>query len=304
MRRNDFPVTDKQSTNLPLWLQESFVWHNFSSLYTQPFNPFAILSTDNEEVFFFTQTFAQLCRIHPSSRLIPNKALLSLNPKLYSITFGSDSYKVIASSEGPSLCSITENCVDDLTHELRTGSLLMDLSSYLMKNSENLDSEVINRFRRAAYRQKILSIVSSDFIELLLGNPLIQPVSLYEVLRRSLKYLQTSPRTRINIVSSSETDLFEQSSTETWGGSHVPLNILSTVLAWLYGIPLTIEVEIINEFSMGISFNLPNNFLLTNHQGYSLIVHYLRFMTSYFNYRSWITQNAINIVFPRVLKKK
>ncbi len=304
MKRIDFPVTDKQNSNIPLWLRESFIWHNFSSLYTQPFNPFAIISTDNDEVFFFTQTFAQLCNIHPSSRLIPKRTLLSIDPKLYSITFGSDSYKVIASSENISLSSITGNCVDDITHELRTGSLLMDLSSYLLRNTENLDSEVIERFHRAASRQKILSIVSSDFIELLLGSPMIHPVSLYEILRRSLKYLQTSPNTRINIVSSSEADLFDQSTTETWGSSHVPLNILSTLLAWLYGVPLTLEIEIINEFSMGISFNLPNNFLITNHQGYPLIVHYLQFMTCYFNYRSWITQNAINIVFPRILKPK
>lgn len=302
MFNNNFPTSNRQNLNIPIWLQERYLWHSFSSLYTQPFNPFAILSTDTEELLFFTQTFAQISGIHPSSKIVSNKKLLSLNPKLYSVTFGTDSYKVISSSEPLSLSSVTGECVEDLTHELRTGSLLMDLSHYLMKNMESLESEVVERFARAASRQKISTIISTDFIELLLGNPILRPVSLHEILKTSLKYLQSSRNMRINIVSSSETDLFRQSNAEIWGSSRVPLNIITTVLAWLYGIPLTIEIEIINRFSMGISFNLPDNFLLTNHQGYPLIAHYLRFMTSYFNCKYWFTQNAISVTFPRVIQ--
>ena len=199
------------------------------------------------------------------------------------------------------MINLTKDCSDDLGHELRTGSLLMDLSHFLMKNLDNLESEVIERFARAASRQKISTIISSDFIEILLSTPNIYPVSLHRIFKTSLKYLQNSPNTQINILSSSETDLFEHSTTEIWGSSRVPLNIFSTVLAWMYGVPLTIEIEIINKFTMGMSFNLSDNFLLTNHQGYQLITHYLRFMTSYFNYNYWMTQNAINIVFPRII---
>ncbi|MHA2039730.1 MAG: hypothetical protein ACW98X_25220 [Promethearchaeota archaeon] len=302
MSNNRFSQTNKQNLNIPIWLQESYVWHSYSSLYTQPFNPFAILSTDTEEILYFTQTLAQTCGVHPSSRKLSKKKLLLLNPKLYSITSGSHSYTIISSPDPIALSMVTGTCVEDLTHELRTGSLLMDLSHYLMKNVDKLESDVIGRFTRAAARQKILSIISSDFIELLLGNHLLHPVSLHEILKSSLKYLQTSPKTQINIVSSSDSDIFEQSSAEIWGSSHTPLNILSTVLAWLYGMFFTIEIEVINSFSIGISFNLPDNFLLTNHQGFPLIEHYLRFLTSYFNYNYWITQNTITIIFPRVIR--
>ncbi len=301
MKNPNPKVTDNQHINTPLWMTEVNRRNNISTIYSQPFNPFIILSADHEDVFYFTQTFAQMSGIHPSTRLISNKALFSLHLDLHSISLRS--YKIFYSSVLPSLSSIIENWVDDLTYELRTSSLLMDLSHYLLKSMETMDQKVVQRFSRAAYRQKILTIIVSDLIQLLLKPPALYPIALSEVLRTSFQYLRNSFASQLNMVSSLTTDNFTTSNPEIWGGSHFPENIFSTLLTWLHGVPLTIEVEIINKFSVGVSFNVPNNSLLATTQGFPLVAHYLRFFTSYFNSRLWMTQNSINIILPCVFSE-
>ncbi|MFX1284653.1 MAG: hypothetical protein ACFFB5_13420 [Promethearchaeota archaeon] len=298
MKNNDSNVTNDRHINTPLWMKEVYRRNNISTIYSQPFNPFIILSTDHDDVFYFTQTFAQMTGIHPSTRLISNKTLFSLHLDLHSISL--KSYKIFYSSILPPLSSIIENWVDDLTYELRTSSLLMDLSHYLLRSMESMDQKVVQRFSRAAYRQKILTIIVSDLIQLLLKPPNLYPISLSEVLRTSFYYLRNSTGSQFNMVSSLTTDNYDTSNPEIWGSSHFPDNIFSTLLTWLQGVPLTLEVEIINKFSVGVSFNVPNNFLLTSTQGFPLVAHYLRFFTSYFNSRLWMTQNSINIILPCV----
>ncbi|MFX0123354.1 MAG: hypothetical protein ACFFAE_06915 [Candidatus Hodarchaeota archaeon] len=290
-------ITDKQLINSSVWMKEVVLRNNISTIYSNPFNPFIILSADHDEVFYFTQTFAQMSGIHPSTQQVSNKTLFSLHMDLYSIPF--KSYKIFYSSISQPLTSIINNWVEELTHELRTGSLLMDLSHYLMKSVETMDPKVIQRFSHVAYRQKILTIIVTDLIQLLLNPPNIYPVSLSSVLRSSFHYVRTSSNTQFNMISSSDPDL-ETSNPEIWASSHFPENLFSAILTWLQGFPITIEVEIMNNFSVGISFSVPSDSLLTTLQGFSLIAHYLKFFTSYFNGRLWLTQNSINIVLPCV----
>jgi len=299
--KRDFASPERQ-IDTPFWAKEIFIRHNISTIFTQPFTPFAILSGDHDEVLYFTHTFAQMSRIHPSTPLFNKKVLFSLRNDLHSISLGS--YKIFYSSATfpQAFSSTTGNWVEELLHELRTGSLLMDLSSHLMKNMDSIDQRVIHRFTRAAFRQKISTIITTDLVQLMLYPPIIQPISLTGVLRHSLKYLQKScSNTRFNIVSSSNGH--RTHTPEIFGSSRFPENIFSTLLTWLQGVPITLEMEIINNFSVGISLIIPDDFLLSTIQGFSLIAHYLRFFTSYFNSRSWMTHNSINIIFPRVLSE-
>ncbi|MHA2202487.1 MAG: hypothetical protein ACW991_02245 [Candidatus Hodarchaeales archaeon] len=298
-------VTDKQPINSPVWMKEVALRNNISTIFSNPFNPFIILSADHDEVLYFSQTFAQMSGIHPSTRQISNKTLFSLHLDLYSIPLRS--YKIFYSSVSQPLTSIINNWVDELTYELRTGSLLMDLSHYLMKSVESMDQRVVQRFSHVAYRQKILTIIVTDLIQLLLNPPNIYPVSLSDVLRTSFHYIRSSSNTQFNMISSLDLDDFETSNPEIWGSSHFPENMFSTILTWLRGLPITIEVEIMNDFSVGISFSVPSDSLtknldnsLTTLEGYSLVSHYLKFFTSYFNGRLWVSQNSINIILPCV----
>ncbi|MFX0204586.1 MAG: hypothetical protein ACFFDT_01260 [Candidatus Hodarchaeota archaeon] len=296
--RNDIPnLKDKLPFSSSIWMKEVTLRNNISTIYSNPFNPFIILSADHGDVFFFTQTFAQISGIHPSTRQISNKTLFSLHMDLNSIPL--KTYKIFYSSVSQPMTLTINNWVEELAHELRTGSLLMDLSHHLM-NNEILDQKVVQRFSHVAYRQKILTIIVTDLIQLLLNPPNIYPVSLSNVLRTSFSYLRNSSNTQFNMISSLDSDDLETSNPEIWASSHFPENLFATILTWLRGFPITIEVEIMNGFSVGISFSIPSDTLLTTLEGFSLVSHYLKFFTSYFNGRLWLTQNSINIILPCV----
>ena len=292
-------LKDKLPISSSVWMKEVVLRNNISTIYSNPFNPFIVLSADHGEVFYFSQTFSQMSRIHPSTRHISNKTLFSLHMDLNSIPL--KNYKIFYSSISQPLALTINNWVEELTHELRTGSLLMDLSHHLMKSVEIMDQKVVQRFSHVAYRQKILTIIVTDLIQLLLNPPNIYPVSLSNVLRTSFQYLRNSSNTQFNMISSLNYDGLETSNPEIWASSHFPENLFSTILTWLRGFPITIEVEMMNNFSVGISFSIPSEHsLLTTLQGFSLVSHYLQFFTSYFNGRLWLTQNSINIILPCV----
>jgi hypothetical protein len=296
MRNDISKLKDKLPISSSVWMKEVALRNNISTIYSNPFNPFIILSADHGEVFYFSQTFAQMSGIHPSTRQISNKMLFSLHMDLNSISL--KTYKIFYSSISQPLTLLINNWVEELTHELRTGSLLMDLSHHLMKSVETMDQKVVQRFSHVAYRQKILTIIVTDLIQLFLNPPNIYPVSLSNVLRTSFHYLRNSTNTQFNLISSGELDI---SNLEIWASSYFPENIFSTILTWLQGFPITIEVEIMNNFSVGISFSIPSELsFLTTLQGFSLVSHYLQFFTSYFNGRLWLSQNSINIILPSV----
>lgn len=289
---------DERQINMPFWAKEIYLHHNLFSIFTQPFTPFVILSADHDEVYYFTHSFAQMSHIHPSTPLVSKKILFSLRRDLFAIPLGIYKLFYTSATFPQPFSSGKENWVDNLLHELRTGSLLMDLSSHLMRNMESIDQRVMHRFINAAQRQKISTIITTDLVQLLLYPPIVQPTSLTNVLRHSLKYLQKSSDTRFNILSS--TSMLETHNPEILGSSNYPENVFSTLLTWLHGVPITLEMEILNKFSIGITFNIPDDFLLSTIQGFPLIAHYLNFFASYFNSRSWMTHNTINIIFPRV----
>ncbi|MFX1517890.1 MAG: hypothetical protein ACFFC6_16435 [Promethearchaeota archaeon] len=295
MKNDISKLKDKIPISSSIWMKEVHIRNNISTIFSNPFNPFIILSADHGDVFYFSQTFAQMSGIHPSTRQISYKALFSLHMDLDSIPL--KSYKIFYSSIPQPLSLTTNNWVEELTHELRTGSLLMDLSHHLMNSVETVDQRVVQRFSHVAYRQKILTIIVTDLIQLLLNPPNIYPVSLSNVLKTSFCYVRNSFNTQFNIISSGDLDT---SNPEIWASSHFPENIFSTILTWLRGFPITIEVEIMNNFSVGVSFSIPSDSLLTTLQGFSLVSHYLQFFTSYFNGRLWVNQNSINIILPCV----
>ncbi|MFX0171876.1 MAG: hypothetical protein ACFE9L_08150 [Candidatus Hodarchaeota archaeon] len=289
---------DERQINMPFWAKEIYLHHNLFSIFTQPFTPFVIVSAEHDDVYYYSHAFAQLSHIHPSTSLVSNKILFSLRRDLNSIPLGGCKLFYSSDTFPQPFSSAKEGWVDNLLHELRTGSLLMDLSSHLMRNMESIDQRVMYRFINAAQRQKISTIITTDLVQLLLYPPIVQPVSLTGVLRHSLKYLQQSSNTRFNLLSL--TNKPETYHPDIFGSSNYPGNVFSTLLTWLHGVPITLEMEIINKFSVGITFNIPDDFLLSTIQGFSLIANYLSFFTSFFNSRSWMTHNSINLIFPRV----
>jgi len=176
---------------------------------TEPFDTFIILSSNDHSLLFFTQSFAKLSGFHPSlvPSLIPISAIWVENLDIQRrVPF--DRYEIYQFKQKTSLCN--ENVwVEDLIHELRTTSLAIDLGAHILGENEQSAPFLLQKLLRASHRQKISTLIASDFLQLLNSPPLISPTSLAKVLINGLSHSPAADQVKFSFASSIETNFIE-----------------------------------------------------------------------------------------------
>jgi hypothetical protein len=266
---------------------------------TKPFTPFIILSPNDHIVLYFTQTFAQLTGFHPSVPpvTIPTPVLNNLDTYFHA---SFESYEIHYFAESPP--SFYEKFwIDELIHELRTASLTVDLGTHVLAGSEDQAPILLQKLLRASHRQRVSTLIASDFLQLQTTSPIIRALPLVKILTSSLSHSPFTSKVRYIISSLVKTTPIAYLNPIIWGNFYFLSNFFTTLFSWLKTIPITMEMTTISPVSVQVSMQIPEDQFLSDIQGYSLIPHYLHFIVAYFNGCSWVTQNAINILFPLAL---
>lgn len=263
----------------------------------QPFNPFIILSSYDQGILFFTQTFARLSGFHPSTipSSIPILALQALKP----IIHNRGNFEIYQFKEKDSFY-FRDSCVDALIHELRTVSLAIDLGTHVLTENDHMAPLLLQKLLRSKHRQRVSTLVASDFIQLVTSTLSFYPTSLTKVLTDGLSHSPTISKVRFRLASSVEAIILGHFDPNIWGNFHFLTRFFTTLLTWLEAESVTVEMEIINPISVQVSIKVPHDRFLSNIKGFSLISHYLHYFAAYFNGRGWVTQSAINVLFPIV----
>ena len=273
-------------------------------IHTKPFTPFIILSPDDQEILYFTQTFAQLTGLHPSVTpiTIPTPLFQNLNLDIHYYA-PLESYEIHQFAE--STPSFYEKFwIEELIHELRTASLTVDLGTHILAGSEEQAPILLQKLLRASHRQRISTLIASDFLQLQTMSPIIRTLPLVKILTSSLTHSPFTSKVQCIISSSVTTMPINYINPIIWGNFYFLCNFFTTLFSWLKTKPITMEVTTISPVSVQVSMRIPEDQFLSDIQGYSLIPHYLHFILAYFNGCSWVTQNAINILFPLALESR
>ncbi|MFX1508253.1 MAG: hypothetical protein ACFFDC_19395 [Promethearchaeota archaeon] len=271
------------------------------SINAKPFTPFLILSPNDQEILYFTQTFAHLTGLHPSITpiTIPAPLFQNLNLDIHSYT-SFETYEIHHFKEfTPSYYE--KFWIEELIHELRTASLTVDLGTHVLAGSEDQAPILLQKLLKASHRQRVSTLIASDFLQLQTTSPIIRALPLVKILTSSLSHSPFTSKVRYIISSSVKTTSIGYLNPIIWGNYYFLSNFFTTLFSWLKTKPITMEMTTINPVSVQISMRIPEDQFLSDIQGYSLIPHYLHFIVAYFNGCSWVTQNAINILFPLTL---
>ena len=194
---------------------------------------------------------------------------------------------------------------EDLIHELRTASLLMELGSNLpIETSNKVSPEYLYKiFKQASNRQKVSGLIASDFVELLSTNPRMSPTSLSKIIAKSWESQHDPTRIRLNIcISGEESKMNFNPNPVFYGNEHLLSNFFKTIFTWFENEQITVEIEQENQMTMRLSVSIPFNRYLSALQNFQLVNHYLIYISAFYNLRSWITQSTLNIVFPLVMR--
>lgn len=269
-----------------------------SPIGTTPFNTFVILSSNEQAALFFTQSFAHLSGFHPSTvpSSIPIPILHKLNIDIHCCE-PLDCYEIYLFKQKSSLLH-ERVWIEDLIHELRTASLTIDLGAHVLAEDEHLAPMLLQKILRASHRQKIATLIASDFLQLLTSTPIINSISLTKMLTSSLSHSLSTTQMKFHLTSSINENLIGHINPIIWGNFHFLTNFFTTLLSWLETELITVEMEIINPVAVQIRMKIAHDHFLTSIQGFPLIPHYLHYIAAYFNACSWITQTSINIIFP------
>lgn len=184
-----------------------------------------------------------------------------------------------------------------LIHELRTSTLSLDLGSYLVTDSYPITPRLVHQLVKSSHRQKVSTLIASDFIQLISSPPIITHTSLLNILMRSFTYL---PATLIDFNISSVLPMTKQMDLIIWGNAHFLASFLSTLIYWI-PYQVTVELQILDNFSIKININAPSEYYLSSLNGFLLFSNYLKYIAAFFNGRAWISQHTISLVFPLVL---
>ncbi|MFW9906085.1 MAG: hypothetical protein ACFFFH_17310 [Candidatus Thorarchaeota archaeon] len=262
----------------------------------KPFTPFIILSPDDQEILYFTQTFAHLTGLFPSitPRSIPTSLFQNLNIQYYAPL---KSYEIHLFTESPH--SFYANFwIEELIHELRTASLTVDLGAHVLAGNEDQAPLLLQKLLRASHRQRVSTLIASDFLQLQTNSPIIRTFPFVKILTSSLSHSPFTSKVRFVISSPLNTEPIANLNPIIWGNFYFLSNFFTTLYSWLKTKPITMEMTTINPVSVKVTISIPEDQFLSDIQGYSLIPYYLHFIVAYFNGCSWVTQNAINILFP------
>lgn len=184
-----------------------------------------------------------------------------------------------------------------LIHELRTATLSLDFGSYLVTDSYPITPRLVHQLVKASQRQKVSTLIASDFIQLISSPPIISHTSLLNSLMRSFTY---QPTTLIDFNISSVPSMTKQMDPLIFGNAHFLANFLSTLLYWI-PYKVTVELQILNLFSVQINITIPHEYYLSSLNGFLLVSNYIQYIAAFFNGRAWISHHTISLIFPLVL---
>jgi hypothetical protein len=150
---------------------------------TEPFSSYIIVEKD--AILYYTHSFGEIARLNPSQSA---PLLSSMNYQNIIFTLLEDtntSYNVYHCRSNETNLPCKNIWTEDLIHELRTGTLLMGLGTGLIsKTEENGVEKVFRILQTASHRQRISTLIASDFIQLLSLPPEIGQTSLSKVISK------------------------------------------------------------------------------------------------------------------------
>ncbi|MHA2173217.1 MAG: hypothetical protein ACXABI_00165 [Candidatus Hodarchaeales archaeon] len=273
------------------------------SILSTPFSSYII--ADEDEILYYTQSFAESNRLNPSQSSLSLAKLKDQNLQLKKLEDSHAIYNVfIGNNEKNSMESYRRIWSENLIHELRATSILMDLGTKsLIETSTKVSlTNLYKLLRKTSNQQQLCTLIATDFIQLLNNNPEISPTSLSKIISKSWGTLQDPTRVQFNIcVSDGKSNQFFNPNPFFYGNELFLTNFFKTTLAWFENGSVTVELEQENRISMRISFSIPFDQYLSTLQNYRLVNHYLVYITAFYNLRCWITQSTLNIVFPLIM---
>ncbi len=269
---------------------------------TQPFSSYIIV--ENNVILYYTHTFGEIGQLNPSQSA-PLLSYMNYQNIIFTLLEDSSTpYNVYyCRSNGTSL-PYKNIWIEDLIHELRTGTMLMDFGTNLLRKcDEKGTNKIFKILQNASLRQKISTLIASDFIQLLSQSPEIGQTSLSRVISKIWSSASDLSRIRYHDQSGSKSGgSYSNSNPIIYGNEHFLENFFSTTLNWFEKQPVTIEMEQMNRVSTRISFCIPFKEHISSLMSYRLINHYFQYIAAYFNFRVYLTQSTLNFIMPVLLR--
>jgi hypothetical protein len=268
---------------------------------TEPFSSYIIV--ENDTILYYTHSFGEIGRLNPSQSA---PLLSSINYQNIIFTLLEDTitpYNVYHCRSSETNLPYKNIWTEDLIHELRTGTLLMGLGTRMLsKTGEKGIDKVFKILQNAAHRQKISTLIASDFIQLLSLPPEIGQTSLSKVISKIWSSVSDPSRIRYHDHSGNKSrGHFYNPNPTIYGNEHFLENFFSTTLNWFEKQPVTIEMEQVNRVSSRISFCIPFKEHMSSLMSYRLINHYFQYIAAYFNFRVYLTQSTLNFIMPVII---
>ena len=268
---------------------------------TKPFSSYIIVQ--NDVILYYTHSFGEIGRLNPSQSAPLFSSMNYQNIEFTLLEDRSKPYNVYHCRSNETSVPYENIWVEDLIHELRTGTLLMGLGTDLLSKAEGKGTNRISKIlQSASHRQKLSTLIASDFIQLLSLPPKIGRTSLPKVISRIWSSANDLSRIRYHDHSGNK---FHGRSFDPnpniYGNEHFLENFFSTTLNWFENQPVTIEMERVNQVSSKISFCIPFNNHMSSLMSYRLINHYFQYIAAYFNFRVYLTQSTLNFIMPIML---
>ncbi|MFX0181528.1 MAG: hypothetical protein ACFE95_00500 [Candidatus Hodarchaeota archaeon] len=271
-----------------------------------PFNPFFIISDNSKEILYYTQAFALVSGYNPSTMpsTISIASLDNLNLKYRQVSQLGE-FKVFQNrTKTAILLKERDSLAKNLDHELRTASLLIDLSTEIMFKENHSPNKLFKILLNASRRQKTITLISSDFIRLITAPPTIFSISFMDFLNNVYDSLLDKPQVKFKSRKSFKQILSCFINPKIYGNFQFLTQFFETLFMWFEPIPFSFEIGSSTPISLQVNLSISANHNLSKFQCYSLMSNFLYFISAYFNYRSWMTPNSIIIEFPLVLSGK
>ncbi|MHA1972519.1 MAG: hypothetical protein ACTSW1_05990 [Candidatus Hodarchaeales archaeon] len=266
----------------------SFTFKKEINPYKVPFNTFLIWNQQTGEINFYSQALAYQIGIDPSTISIP---LQSFEDHIQYVTpIQGSNYKIFKFTSRVST-SIFEENLEKCIHELRTSSQIINLGYTVTMPSHSRDNKIFD----ALHRQELATIVASDLLYLLGISKDIHTVPLSTIINEAINCSGNKAKMYLYVFNSLVSNFHSFSNPLVWGDQQFLINFFRTILYWIDSRVL-IELEIRDPVTILISFNTDTD--LSQRTSYKMIVDYIYYVASYFNFRSWIQQQTIHFLMP------
>ena len=269
---------------------------------TKPFSSYLIVK--NDEILYYTHSFGEIGGLNPSQSA-PLLSLLNYKKVIFTlIEDKSVPYNVYSCRSNGMSLPYKQVWTEDLIHELRTGALIMDLGTRIIGNKYEKKGaeEIFKTLRSASQRQKLSTLIASDFIQLLTLPPEIVLTSLSKVISRIWSFARDHSHIKYHNHSGNKfQDIKFDPNPNIYGNEYFLENFFRTTLNWFENQPVTIEIDRLNSAACKISFCIPFKEHMSSLMSYRLINHYFQYVAAYFNFRVYLTQSTLNFIMPVII---